>query len=130
MSDKLHEGLKKAGLHGATRHLFFCIGPDCCGSREGERLWEHVKKRLKESGLRVMRTKAACFRICNNGPLLVIYPDGTWYGQVTPARFERILLQHLLGGEPVREWLLAENSFGCSAIPAPAAGNSSKAQID
>jgi (2Fe-2S) ferredoxin len=119
MSDKLGEGLEKAAIHGATRHLFLCIGPDCCKSREGELTWEYVKKRIKECGLKVMRTKAACFRICTGGPWLVVYPDGTWYGRVTPARFERILHQHLLGGEPVREWLVATNALGCESSQKP-----------
>lgn len=61
-----------------------------------------------------MRTKAGCFRICAGGPWLVVYPEGTWYGEVTPKRFERILEEHLLGGKPVEEWLVARNDLGCS----------------
>jgi (2Fe-2S) ferredoxin len=105
--------MKKAGIRGAARHLFLCVGPDCCKSREGEVTWQYVKKRLKECQLEIMRTKAACFRICTGGPWLVVYPDGVWYGRVTPARFERILQQHLLGDEPVREWVAAKNDFSC-----------------
>jgi (2Fe-2S) ferredoxin len=111
MSDKLDEGLKKAAIHGATRHLFLCIGPDCCKTRDGEETWQYVKRRLKESNLHVMRTKAACFRICTGGPWLVIYPEGIWYGNVTPKRFERILNEHLLGGTPIREWIVAQNAL-------------------
>lgn len=114
MSSDLEAGLAKAGVHKAQRHLFLCLGPDCCKSREGEVLWEYVKQRTKESGLKIMRTKAGCFRICTAGPWLVVYPDGTWYGQVTPARFERILREHLLGGTPVREWVVVKNSLGCA----------------
>ena len=113
MSDDLRQGLKKAGISGATRHLFLCIGPDCCTSRDGEVTWQYMKKRLKEYQLDVMRTKAACFRICTGGPWLVIYPEGTWYGRVTPARFERILQQHLLGGHPIRAWISARNDLAC-----------------
>ncbi|MEA3207953.1 MAG: hypothetical protein QOE70_1010 [Chthoniobacter sp.] len=107
----LEEGLAKAGIAKARRHLFLCIGPDCCKTREGELLWDFVKRRVKETGLRAMRTKAGCFRICTGGPWMVVYPDGTWYGHVTPARFERILQQHLLGGQPVTEWLVARNDL-------------------
>lgn len=119
MSDPLSAGFAKAGFATAQRHLFFCIGPDCCASRDGERLWEYVKQRVKETGLRAMRTKAGCFRICTGGPWLVVYPEGTWYGALTPERFERILDQHLLGGEPVREWLVAENALRCPAAMVP-----------
>jgi len=58
-----------------------------------------------------MRTKAACFRLCFGGPWLVVYPEGIWYGSLTEARFERILQQHLLDGNPVREWCVAENGL-------------------
>ncbi|MGB8169402.1 MAG: hypothetical protein WCF18_18025 [Chthoniobacteraceae bacterium] len=119
MSDPIQAGLAKAGVATAQRHLFICIGPDCCTSSEGEVVWEFIKKRVKETGLRAMRTKAACLRICSGGPWLVVYPEGTWYGGITSARFERILHQHLLGGEPVREWIVARNNFS-AAPPSPA----------
>ena len=115
MSRDLEAGLAKAGVHGATRHLFICLGPDCCRTREGEATWDYIKKRLKESGLKAMRTKAGCFRICADGPLMVVYPDGIWYSRVTPARFERILRDHLIGGTPVAEWIIARNALGVAA---------------
>jgi (2Fe-2S) ferredoxin len=119
MDSKLRSGLEKAGLPRAERHLFFCIGPDCCRRRDGEMLWDYVKKRVKDTGIHVMRTKAGCFRICTDGPWLVVYPEGIWYGNVTPPRFERILREHLMGGQPVREWIVAENSLRChSPVPA------------
>ena len=116
MSDPLAAGLAKAGLATATRHLFLCIGPDCCDPRASELVWDYVKRRVRETGLPAMRTKAGCFRICTGGPWLVVYPDGAWYGAVTPERFERILQQHLLGGEPVREWMVASQAW-CLARP-------------
>jgi len=108
MSDSIQDGLKKASVAGAQRHLLICIGPDCCDSRQGELIWEFVKKRVKESGIAAMRTKAACFRICAGGPWLAVYPDGIWYGAINAARFERILQEHLLRGNPVREWVAAK----------------------
>jgi (2Fe-2S) ferredoxin len=111
---KLQSGISKAGVLKARRHLFVCLGPDCCKTREGEALWDYMKKRVKETGVRLMRTKAGCFRICTAGPLMVVYPEGIWYGNVTPARFERILQEHLLNDRPVREWIIAKNSL-CSA---------------
>ena len=73
---KLPDGLAKAGIAAATRHVFVCLGPDCCATAEGEVLWELVKRRVRETGLRAMRTKAGCFRICTGGPWLVVYPEG------------------------------------------------------
>jgi (2Fe-2S) ferredoxin len=107
MSDPISAGLKKAGIAGAQRHLFLCIGPDCCDPQQAEPVWEYVKKRVRESGLPAMRTKAGCFRICAGGPWLAVYPDGVWYGAVDAERFERILQEHLLGGRPVQEWVAA-----------------------
>jgi (2Fe-2S) ferredoxin len=112
MNETIQAGLAKAGIASAERHLFLCIGPDCCAPAEGERVWKYVKQRVRETGLRAMRTKAGCFRICAGGPWLVVYPDGAWYGAITIERFERILQEHLLGGKPVAEWLVARNDFG------------------
>ncbi len=114
MKHSVQKGLEKAGIREARKHLFVCLGPDCCHSgREGEPLWKHIKERLRQTEVKVMRTKAGCFRICAGGPWVVIYPEGVWYGEVTKERFDRILDQHILGGEPVMEWVVAENSLGC-----------------
>jgi (2Fe-2S) ferredoxin len=109
MDEALRQGLEKAGIRTARKHIFLCNGPDCCATRQGERVWEYVKTRVRETDLNAMRTKAACFRICTGGPWLVVYPDGIWYGAISTERFERILQEHLLGGNPVRKWMIAEN---------------------
>ena len=106
----------KAGVRDAGKHVFVCIGPECCTAADGEALWEVIKKRVRETGLKAMRTKAACFRVCIGGPLLVVYPEGVWYGNVNEARFEVILQQHLLGGTPVKEWVLAENGLSSGGL--------------
>lgn len=111
MNPAVRAGMNKAGLTGAARHIFVCLGPDCCPSEEGEVLWGFMKKRIKETGVPAMRTKAQCFRICTGGPWIVVYPDGIWYGGVTPERFERILNEHIIGGRPVDEWVEAKNCF-------------------
>lgn len=111
MDPEVRAGMSKAGLARAKRHLFICLGPDCCESEDGEVLWAYVKKRIKETGIPAMRTKAQCFRICSGGPWMVVYPDGVWYGGVTPERFERILNEHLVAGRAIDEWTAAKNCF-------------------
>lgn len=103
--------LERAGVRGATRHVFVCIGPECCQPAEGEQLWEQIKRRLKEERVPVMRTKAACLRVCQGGPWMVVYPEGVWYGGVTPERLERVVREHLLGGNPVEEWVAVRNGL-------------------
>jgi (2Fe-2S) ferredoxin len=115
---RMDEGFKKAGLPGAQRHAFLCIGPDCCGAAEGKAAWDALKRGIKEFDLPVMRTKAGCFRVCRGGPWLVVYPEGVWYGEVTAERMERIVTEHLDGGRPVKEWIARVHPL----VPGPADG--------
>ena len=97
---------KKMGLDSARRHVFLCVGPDCCAPEAGLATWEVLKARLHEMDLPVLRTKAACFRICQGGPWMLVQPEGIWYGEVTPERCERIVAEHLSAGNPVAEWVV------------------------
>ena len=102
----LEDGFAATGIDRAERHLFLCLGPDCVPSEQGQVTWDYLKKRCVELRLPVMRTKAGCLRVCVGGPWLLIYPEGTWYGSVTPERCERIPQEHVMKDKPIEEWVV------------------------
>ena len=123
MSDEsLQKITTTIGIPVARRHIFLCAEqtkPKCCDYERGVAVWDFLKKRLKELGLSeqggVLRSKANCLRICEGGPIAVVYPEGTWYKGVTPENAERILQEHIIGGREVTDLCFARNP-----LPVPA----------
>ena len=77
--------------------------------------WKFLKRRLKELGLSrkagVLRLQMGCCGVCKAGPIAAVMPDGIWYGHCTPDVLDRILREHVIGGHPVTEYVIAEQDF-------------------
>ena len=121
MTDETNEALSGAraeaerrGVGSYGRHIFICIGPDCCTPEQGASAWARLKRAVGELNARgdappIYRTKVGCLRICESGPVAVVYPEGRWYAGLVPKALDRVIAEDLGQGRPVPDHLIGEN---------------------
>lgn len=136
--ERLRQIAEALSIPRAERHIFLCAdqsNPRCAPREVTNLLWRHLKRRLAEEGVTtsppawqggpdeaaspvspgegsVLRSKVDCLRICEQGAICVVYPEGTWYAGLTTERLDRIIEEHLIGGRVVEEWVFAVGGLG------------------
>ena len=118
-------GISTTGSGGYERHILMCLGKSCCEGEDFGEVEKRLNKRLaklRKDGREVYCTFVRCLRVCRGGPLMVVYPDGTWYHSVTADVVDRIVDEHLVGGKVVQD-----HAFACNPMreTTPAQGETS-----
>jgi (2Fe-2S) ferredoxin len=106
--------VKKRRIGQYRRHILFCPGDKCCDADVGQKTWTQLKDRLaaRDPAGTVYRSKVGCLRICQDGPIAVVYPEGVWLRRVTADRIENLVTFAVTGDErEIVDLVIARNSL-------------------
>jgi (2Fe-2S) ferredoxin len=110
---KIADSLEIGGFH---RHVLLCVGEACCDAATGNAAWVALKDELKRRNLSIAvgpqacyRTKVQCLRVCQGGPIAVVYPEGTWYAGLTADKVPQFVDEHLVHNAPIESMIFARN---------------------
>lgn len=102
------------------KHIFVCTNQreeghprGCCAGKNSVELAEQLKLRIKALGLNseIRINKSGCLDACEFGPVVVVYPEQTWYGKVAVEDVDEIIQQHLVGNKPVERLMITDKRF-------------------
>lgn len=131
--ERLEKIASALSIGGVQRHIFLCAqqsNPRCSTYEESKAAWRRLRSLTKSLELTsapppwrgdfsrppelrrpgkgsVLRSKVDCLRVCEQGPIAVVYPDGVWYHSASGEVLDRIVREHLAGGRPVEEYVFA-----------------------
>lgn len=111
-------GAPPGGSPRFVRHAFVCVNEEACAPLGAEAVHKAMKDCLRANGQKETYrvNKAGCLGQCGHGPIVVVYPDGTWYSHVTPAEGVRIYEEHVVGGRPVADLLFKTEAAGTNVL--------------
>ncbi|MGB7347627.1 MAG: ferredoxin [Pirellulaceae bacterium] len=113
--DTARHRAQKLGLGNTSRMIMLCVDrkeAGCASAKQMSESWSYLKKRLKQLRLdkhgEVLRLKMGCCGLCKAGPIAVVMPDAVWYGHCTPKVLDEIIDKHLIEGNVVQKYMIAQ----------------------